>query len=271
LSYSRRLRRFARLRPRHAARGAGLVALALVFAVLVRSGIVTGGPAAIARESRPAADAHADFTPAIHRVEGESRLDAAFAAAFGAPDSIVRRVGAVHEPTRFTPGALIDAPFGPVLVSGGEVIAPRPDSTGKLAIVYLRSGAAGLEPRRRFVPAIESGSMGRLDDFRVRSDLAPNPVVEVHGHGDWQGVRCGWITLLELRPDAPRELATIPSLYDDSEAGGGVARIAGEIGDVAPGREFEVTYSGSAEFRERYVRRGNAFVLASGKSRMRSC
>ena len=176
------------------------------------------------------------------------------------------------EATRFTPGALVQAPFGPVLISEGEVIAPHAESAGKIAVVYMEAGPGAFRPRRRFIPAIESGSMGRVDEFRVRRDLSSYPVVEVHGHGSWQGVRCGWITLLELGPDAPHELVTVPDAYDDSDAGlrTAVTRITGEIGNVVPGRSFDVVYSGSAEFREHYVREGHGYALAS-RGRMETC
>jgi hypothetical protein len=78
--------------------------------------------------------------------------------------------------------------------------------------------------------------------------------------------------LLELRPDAPYELATIADSYDDSDAALGdvVSRITGEIGNVVPGRSFDLVYSGSAEFREHYVRTGHGYAPAS-RSRMETC
>ena len=129
-----------------------------------------------------------------------SKLEKAFAAAFGVPDQVARRVGPERELTRFTPSALIDAPFGRVLVSEGVVLEPRADSMGKLAIVYFEA-RAGLRPRARFVPAVESGSIGRLDEWRVRTPRGAYPLIEID-----PGERCVPPMRIELRPAGPRLL-----------------------------------------------------------------
>lgn len=209
----------------------------------------------------------------VHGIEREQQLISAFEAAFGASDEVIRRVGALREPTRFRAGLLVSAPFGPVLLSEGEVLDPHTASTGKLAAVYLSLSSDGFRPQSRFVPAIESGSMGRLAGWTVRSDFGRYPVIEVKGEGSWRGTTCGWTTLLELRPEGPAELVTISTAFDDSEAllDGNPTRIEGRIRRVEAGRGFEVAYSGSSAFNERFVRKGARYVLAGGQTRMKSC
>jgi hypothetical protein len=145
-------------------------------------------------------------SPAFRGIHDQSPLVAAFAAAFGSPNGALKRVGARDDPTWFTPGAIAQAPFGPVLISEGVVVSPDADSTGKLAIVYLEASPGGLRPRRKFIPAIESGSSGQIYDWRVRTDMGSYPVVEVEGHAGWDGHACSWIRRLQLTPSGPQEL-----------------------------------------------------------------
>lgn len=211
--------------------------------------------------------------PAIHNLPREQQLSRAFEIAFGGSDEVIRHVGASGEPTRFRAGALVQAPFGHVLLSEGQVLAPKAASKGKLAAVYLTSSSGGLREQSRFVPAIESGSMGQLGEWRVRSDFGHYPVVEVRAAGTRGELTCSWIILLELRPEGPVELATIPAAFDNSEASldGRLTRLEGRIRGIEPDRGFEVAYSGSTEFTERFIRRGATYVLASGQSRMKNC
>lgn len=126
-------------------------------------------------------------------------LAAAFAAAFGPSDRATRRIGHAGELTRFTPAMLIEAPFGPVLISEGRVISPHPDSRGKLAIAYLRRQAGSYRVSRQFLPAVEGGDLGELGSWLIRANAGRYPVVELEDGG------CTAI-LLELRPAGPVEL-----------------------------------------------------------------
>lgn len=126
-------------------------------------------------------------------------LASAFAAAFGPADFATRRIGPAGELTRFTPALLIEAPFGPVLISEGRVISPHPDSRGKLAIAYLRRQAGSYRVSRQFLPAAEGGDLGELGSWLIRANAGRYPVVELEDGG------CTAI-LLELRPAGPVEL-----------------------------------------------------------------
>ena len=207
----------------------------------------------------------------------EKPTAAAFHAAFGKGDSVLlKKQGQLKETIKYTPGELVQAPFGPVLLSPGEVQDASHVNSGKLAIVYLKRSEKGFEVLRKFVPAAEVGSFGKIVDWSVSKSFGDYPVVTLNGAGNWQGYKCSSTTLVELRPDGPRQLATLPMTYDDSEAAAGKkpTQITGSIDNIQPGKSFEISYFGfgSKDFKDRYVRKGDAYVLASGgKSRMQTC
>jgi hypothetical protein len=199
---------------------------------------------------------------------------AAFRAAFGKSGSVVlKRQGQYNETVKYTPAAVVEAPFGPVLISIGEVVEGSHASSGKVAAIYLRRSSQGFAVTKRFIPAMESGSFGSIGRWRVSRVYGRLPVVEVEGGGTWQGYTCSLTALLELAPDKPRELVTVPLYYDDAGAvaeGKKAVRIEGHIVRAIPDKSFDVDYSGTRRFSDHYVRRGDAYVLA-GKSRMETC
>ena len=206
----------------------------------------------------------------------EKPIDAAFRAAFGASGSVLlKKQGQLKENIKYTPGDLVAAPWGPVLLSPGEVVDASHVNAGKLAIVYLKPSAKGFEVEKKFLPAAETGSFGKIVDWSVSKSFGDLPIVTVNGAGNWQGYACSTATLIELRPDGPRTLVTVPMTYDDSGAAGakGATQINGRIDNIQPRKGFDVVYfAGSKEFKDRYVRKGDAYVLASGgKSRMKTC
>lgn len=202
-------------------------------------------------------------------------LAAAFRAAFGKAGSIVlKKQGPLKENIKYTAGDLVDTAFGPVLLSPGEVLEPTHANSGKLAIFYLKPTAKGYEVVKRYVPAVVTGSFGKIVDWSVSRSFGDLPIVTVNGAGNWQGYACSVATMIELAPDGPRQLAALPMTYDNSGAAAGKrpTQVNGRIENIKPGKSFDVVYFGSKDFTERYVRQGNAYVLASGgKSRVERC
>jgi hypothetical protein len=205
----------------------------------------------------------------------DARAAAAFRAAFGTSGSAtLKRQGENRETVRYKVGGLVETPFGPVLVSPGEVVDAAHASAGKLALVYLRRTQGGFAVVRRFVPATETGSFGEITDWHLSRSFGRLPVVMVEGGGTWQGYTCSWTTLLELAPDGPGELATVPLHYDDEGAvlpGQRKTSIDGRIVHVVGGHSFDIAYRGSKRFTDHYIRRGDDYVLASGRTRMQTC
>jgi len=235
----------------------------LVVALLLASAAVSAGGKPKPAAEKPAAGP-------------EKPLAVAFRAAFGSKDAIVlKKQGQLKEDIKYTPGELIDAPFGPVLLSPGEVENPSHVNSGKLAIVYLKQSEKGFEVVKKFVPATETGSFGKIVDWSVNRSFGNLPIITVNGAGNWQGYSCSTATLLELTPDGPKELVTLPMTYDNSGAveGKNPTQISGRIDNIQPGKGFDMVYfAGSKEFKEHYVRSGDAYALAGGvKSKMQTC
>jgi hypothetical protein len=206
----------------------------------------------------------------------DEQLAAAFRVAFGKGDAVVlKRQGEMKENVRYTPGDLINAPFGPVLLSPGEVVSPAHASSGKLAAIYLTRTDNGFSVAKKFVPATETGSYGKIGEWSVSRSFGELPVVTVDGGGTWQGCTVSVTTLIELTPDGPKELADVPMTYDNAGAvpeGQQPMRISGRIEKIVPGKSFDVVYFGSKDFTEHYVRKGESYVLAAGgESRMHTC
>lgn len=207
----------------------------------------------------------------------EKQLAAAFRTAFGKSGSVILKdQGPLRENVKYTPGELVDTGFGPVLLSPGEVLDATHANWGKLAVIYLKPSAKGFAVVQRLVPAVQTGSFGKIVDWNVSRTMGALPIVTVNGAGNWQGYACSTATLLELTPAGPLQLAVIPMTYDNGGALGKTEKklrqMSGRIDNVVPGQSFDVVYFGSGkDFTERYVRRGNAYVLASGKTKMKSC
>lgn len=163
----------------------------------------------------------------------------------------------------FAPGTLVDAPFGPVLVSQGHVPDASHADSGYVAVHYLTAADAGFTVARAFPEAVKSGSFGEMSEMAVSSKFGDLPVIYTEGGGTWQGYTCGWTTLTELRPDGPKELVTFMDSYEDgnSDEGGSTA---GKIADIVPGRSFTVTFTGARNFTAIYIRRGDRYVLQGG-------
>jgi len=206
----------------------------------------------------------------------DEQLAAAFRVAFGKGGAVVlKRQGEMKENVKYTPGDLVNAPFGPVLLSPGEVVDAAHASSGKLAAIYLTRTDTGFTVAKKFVPAAETGSNGQIADWSVNRSFGELPVVTVDGGGTWQGCTVSITTLLELTPDGPKTLARVPMTYDNAGAaadGKQPMQISGRIEKIVPGKSFDVVYFGSKDFTERYVRKGDTYVLASGgESRMQTC
>lgn len=195
----------------------------------------------------------------------QGRLEAARRAAF--PNGA--NVAEGDEVRVFATSRLIDAPFGPVLVSGGHIEGGAHAAGGVIAVHYLRPQGAGFSVRRAFPRAAENGSHGAMSAWSITRRFTDLPAVYTEGGGTWQGYTCIVATLTELRPDGPAELASIPIHYDNEGVGGpGPGRhLEGRIANIRKGRSFDVVFTGSARLTEHYVWRGGRFVRTGGESR----
>jgi hypothetical protein len=218
----------------------------------------------------------AKAAPDVRSLPAEEQLARAFEAAFGSRGEAAISVGSdgADEDVRYAPGRLIWLPFGPVLISEGKVQDPAHASAGKIAIHYLRPAEDRFEVARAFPAAVSTGSFGEVAHWSVSPRFSTWPVIVSEGGGTWQGYSCSSLTLTELRPDGPAELARVPLAYDDKGAKEDEAEgrsIEGKILNIVKNQSFDVVYSGSRAFSEHYVRSGDRYSVAGGPSTMATC
>lgn len=195
----------------------------------------------------------------------QDRVDMARRAAF--PNGT--NVAEGDEIRRFETSRLVEAPFGPVLVSEGHIEMGSHAAGGVIAVHYLRPTGAGFAVRRAFPRAVENGSHGGMSDWSITRRFTELPGIYTEGGGTWQGYTCMVATVTELRPSGPVEIAEIPIHYDNMGVGGParVRQFEGRIANIRQGRSFDVVFTGSERFTEHYVWRGSRFVRTTSESR----
>lgn len=214
--------------------------------------------------------------PDVRALPADEQLARAFEAAFGSRGEAVAAVpGAGSDAdVRFAPGRLIWPAFGPVLISEGKVQDPAHADSGRIALHYLKRSGDRFEVARAFPAAVTTGSNGQVARWSLNPRFSDWPVIAAAGGGTWQGYTCAWLTLTEIRPGGPAEIAKVPLVYDDSGArpdGSGRA-IQGKILNIVKNQSFDVIYSGARAFSEHYVRGADGgYGVAGGKSVMETC
>lgn len=194
----------------------------------------------------------------------DARLQAAIRAAFPRGTK-----GEGKQPRSFADHRLVDAPFGPVLISYGAVEDAGENVPGIVAIRYLAAEGDGFAVRRAWPEAIRLGSMGVLGGWSVTDKLVDGLVVYAEGTTQAAGVRCGRARLVALTPAGPADLGTIQTGYERYDGKGD--RIQGRIGEIVKGQGFTMDYAGTRSFAERYVLRGGRFVRESNASALPTC
>lgn len=165
---------------------------------------------------------------------------------------------------------LVQAPFGPILLSEGEVPDAAHASAGRIAVTYLRAAGPGFDVVRQYPAAAEVGSFGRVSEWSVSDRFADVPTLETEGGFTGQGYTCGNRILTELRSTGPAEVAEIGTVYDNTGAVEGGQSFEGSITEVVKGQGFVVRYTGSRAFADRYARDGDRWVR-EGASRLPEC
>lgn len=241
--------------------GIVLVVLVIVGAVMLGRSAIGGGqsvhPAPTPRP-RPTPTATSD----IASLAPDERLAAAVRAAF--PNGPTAN-GDDGQHYVFDTSRLVDAPFGPVLVSEGRVPDFSHADGGRLDITYLAPAGERYVATRRFPAAAEAGSMGQMTEWSVSNRFSDLPVIYAEGGFSGQGYTCGTTSLVELRPEGVATVATFQDSYsNDGAADGDADRIEGKIRDIVPNRSFTVHFTGTRTFDRRYVRVGDRYRLVGG-------
>lgn len=196
--------------------------------------------------------------------EADPRMTEAFLAAFGAngPEFETQDGTVLH----FAPGALITAPFGLVLLSPASADMPSPVTFGALGVHYLAAEGHNLRLTGSWPQAVEGGTMGNPPDWTVDDSLSRWPVVVARTLEGNQGIFSEYTQLVELTPQGPQPLVSYRSSYSDGAAGPQGTQpqdIQGRIVNVVPDQSFEVEFTGTAQFRQTYTRKGDKYEMTA--------
>lgn len=202
---------------------------------------------------------------------------AAFGAAFGDShgNDAMRTVNG--EEYLFVPLTFIPLPDGGrVLVSTGAGTCAEDLCAGTNAVHYLYPGKgdALYDVRGEWMALGAAGNFGNPASRWGWTDriAATAPVLYTEGESVSEDYRCAHASLIELTPEGPVEIATIPVHY--SNAGKGTAysvTLSGTISAAEKGSSFTVRYTGSESFDELYVRGADGRYAPERESRMPDC
>ena len=192
------------------------------------------------------------------RPEAEQRA-AAFAAAFGGNGS--RSVG--DNQYRYRPAGLIWIGERAVLISAGTNGQDCHACAGTLAVHYLAADGDGFRVTGTWLEGGGFADYGRPPDWRFSSELSGQPMLRTEGGGGNQGIFCGQVSFHEFAEGGPREVAEIPVGYSNASGMGGAddgAQIEGRMRNIRPNESFEVAYSGTRSFVERWLFRNGRWA-----------
>jgi len=262
------------------AAAATLVLIALLVILLTRreteadanesvSANVVGAPAPVANAVAPA-----PVETGIRSRPEREQLAAAFRAAFDQDRRATRRIDGAN--VTYTPGGLRWIGDRAVLVSPGRSDQDCHACSGAIAIHYLEAQGDGFRVTGQGLNGGGGAGWGAPPDWRFSTMLTSEPLLESSAGGTWQGHTCAWTRFYAFAQGGPAEVVSMQLHQDNSgavteESGEQVTDISGQIRNVVKDRSFDVTYTGSERFTERYVRRGARYVLAGGTTRMSGC
>jgi len=187
------------------------------------------------------------------------QLAAAFAAAFGANGS--RSVG--DNDYRYEAGGLVWIGDRAVLVSPGTNSQDCHACAGTLAVHYLEPAGDGFRVAGSWLEGGGFDDYGRPPDWRFSSELSGQPMLRTESGGGNQGIFCNGVSFHEFGPAGPRQVADVPVGYSNASGLGGPddgAEITGTIRNIRPNQSFEVAYSGTRSFVERWLFQGGRWT-----------
>ncbi len=138
---------------------------------------------------------------------------------------------------------------------------------GALGVHYLRAAGNRFELIGSWPAAVEGWGYGAPPQiWSISNRFTRHPAIYAEGHFMGQGIICRSATLTELGPDGPVRSDLIWTGYSNEGATDEAERLQdlnGAIADIRRDRSFEVRFTGTDRFTERYVRRGNRFTPAA--------
>lgn len=201
----------------------------------------------------------------IASLSSREQLALAFRTAFGTD----RRAALTIRGSRvtFEPERLLWLGDQAVLISAGSNESDCHACAGTLGVHYLRAAGDRFELTGSWPAAVEGWGYGAPpQQWSISHRFTRHPAILAEGHFMGQGIVCRSATLTVLGPDGPARSDRIWTGYSNEGATDEAERIEdlnGAIVDVRRDRSFQVRFTGTDRFTERYVRRGNRFVAAA--------
>ena len=201
----------------------------------------------------------------------QERLRLAFRAATGVEGMLRENVDG--EIITTIPLRIINAPFGPILLTKREAKGACHGCGGAIGVYYLREKGHNIKVAGSWPQAIKGWGWGTAPDWHVTNKFTTFPAIYSEGGFTGQGITCGGGRITELRPEGPVNSDTIwtyfsntGTIIDDRISATKV--LEGKIINIRRNTSFEVRVSGTSSFIEKYVWRGKSFVRASAESKL---
>lgn len=201
-------------------------------------------------------------------------LGKAFVATFNMPaPAVVPQANSTadEDPVQFTPQALFQLSPGLwVLISEGTIKDGAHVQYGQLAVSYLTKKDDSYQVVGRWLDVGGGGPFGQVAQWKVRYDLAPNPVIWTTVEDGGMGCQATYHDIISLMPNkAQRSAETI--ITESSYDGDGDRSRAWKItSTLVPGNKpnaFEIRYTGKVSSVAHYQYVLDGYMQSDGPSK----
>jgi hypothetical protein len=197
------------------------------------------------------------------------QMMAAFKTAFGQlPPTKVKTSDAVRV---FRPTSLIWLGDRAILLSEGTNVSDCHACTGALAIHYLAAAGQQFRLTGSWLQLVQGAGWGSPPHWNISSKFTSNPAIVDEGGFTAQGCTSGGLMITELRPERPVQSGLIRTTMSNNSGFGEPDQIEGHVSNIQKNRSFDVQYTGTRHFTERWIYRGDRFVLKGGETKMPQC
>jgi hypothetical protein len=158
-----------------------------------------------------------------------------------------------------------------VLLSEGTNTSDCHSCAGSLAIHYLAAQGRDFRLTGTWLDLVQGAGWGSPPQWNISTKLTSFPGIVDEGGFTAQGCTSGGLTITELRPERPVASGLIRTIMSNDSGYGDPDQIDGKITNVRKEKSFDVLYTGTRHFTERWIYRGDRFVLESGPTKMPQC
>ncbi len=158
------------------------------------------------------------------------------------------------------------------LLSTGSSEEQGHASSGTNAVHYLRSAEGGWQKAGEWFGLGSTGTWGNgATEWKFTRGLGKNPYLLTSGGGTWQGCSLSQTILTELSPEGPKDRGTFVDHNSWSEESMGKNfSYDGTISATVADRSFTLSYKGTKNLRQQYVRQGEDYRRV-GKDEIPGC